>query len=577
MYPYWLSYFIKLSVILIIIFTKIAQVASAITIPRNDEDDTEVLQHLQSIQRCLEVHAEIVIIQPENYYSATGLKFLKKLLPIKPTMLMDNRKLYKISAFQYSKTKYIFIFIEQFEDLTSALYFNTRNTWAGAKYTIVVSEPLKTNDTALNEIMEVFIWKAKIINFIVIYYKDKLNAVTYNPFSKEIIYFSSLNSCNMYPDKIKNLYRYELKVSMFLDPPQIMYFDNGKPYGPDITFLEIIARLMNFSIKYILPESISNYSPFTDAHVEVISGKTDFCFINHFIVSITRNAQYTYSHRLNNVVILIAKKSKTNKVYKLLQNLDKFCWIALSLSVLAVAAIQYFSAKMRKPFLDFLLFTWVILQGVRLSLRSQNMMRAKRLFLLWILCSTFVNFAYQCSMLSIFIQPHKVEYIDTVNKLISNRVSVKIRPVLKDKLPQQGLKFMEIYNSYRHEPYRGLNNNTAVAVSERIAKMFIKQNKDLIIVEEYLLQAHTGYYFPLNSPYIERFNRIIMLSNEFGIIKHIEDLEQSQYRQHPKQIKLLNPVQMVEVMQAFYLLIIGYLLATLAFLFETLISINFLK
>lgn len=581
MYSYSLNYFIKLSAVVIIVIINIVQVASAIAISTNGKGDIEVLKHLQSVQRCLEEDAQIVVIQYENYYSTTGLQFLKQLLTTKPILLMDNRKLYEVSGLQYRKTKYIFIFIEELEDLSSALNFNTRNTWAAANYTIVVSKPFKSNDTTLNDIMEFFVWKAKIFNFIVIFYEDKLKIVTYNPFTKEIINFSSFNSCNMYPDKIKNLYQYELKVSMFLDPPQIMYFKNGKPYGPDITLLEIIARLMNFSIKYTSPESISNYSPFTDAHVEVISGKTDFCFVNNFVVSITRNAQYTYSIRLNNVVILLSKKSKTNKVHKLLQNLDKFCWICLCFSVLTIALIQYFVAnildKIRKTFLDLLLFTWATLQGVRLPLRTQNTMPAKCLFILWILCALFINFAFQCSMLSIFIQPHKVEYIDTVKELVSNGVATKIRAVLKDKLPQLGLKFIEVDNSYRYQPYRGLNNNTAVAVSERIAKMFIKQNKDLIIVEEYLLQAHTGYYFPLNSPYIEKFNQIIMMSNEFGIIKCIEDLDQSQYKQHTKQLKLLNPLQIIEVVQALYLLIVGYIFATLIFLFEILFSIFFHK
>lgn len=573
MFPSITNCLIKLSAI--ITTAAIVIVASLIPTPANEKVDVEILHHLKNIERCLKKDDGVVIVQPENYYTSTELQFLKEQVIRRPAILMNYTNFYRISGFMCSGPKYVFIFIKKFEDLSLVINYNTENTWAGANYIIVVNEPFQENeDTNIKDIMEFAIWKAKIINFIVIFYEHSLNIVTYNPFSKQIINFSSFSSCNIYPDKTKNLHKYQLKVSMFFDPPQIQFFKDGKPYGADITLLEIISHIMNFSIEYVAPEAISNFSPFTDSHIEVLSGKTDFCFITHFVSSQSYNAQYSYPHKLNDVVVMMPKIPKTNKSRSNLQkNFDVFSWLAITASIFTIATIQYFSARLlntiRTTFLDTLFFIWSVLLGVSILFTSKNTLPLKLLLVLWMLCAMLLNFNFQCLIISKYIQPPKVEYIDTLKELSSSRVAIKVRSVIKDKLPKNfGFNLVEIDSSFRYQTYNGSDNNTALATPQIVAEVHIKRNDKLRIVKEHLIPAQSGYYFPLNSPYIQKINRIIMLSNEFGIIKHIENVQPVKGKQSDTKESLIRPLQITEVKQAFNLLIAGCALSTLMFLSE---------
>lgn len=555
----------------------LSNATSLIDVPNDEKLNVLIFEQLENLDRCFEDDAEVLIVNHNINYTQNILQFYKEQLAKRPALLMDSEHLYGISRTKYSRTEYIFIFIQKIMDLRFVVKYDTRNAWATLKYIIVVENPMNVNERKrLKYIMENTFWRAKIINFLVILYEKKLIMMSYNPFSNDIINFSNLNSCSLYSNKLKNLFGYEMKVSMFPDPPQVEFRENNKLGGADVTLLELIAQRMNFTINYVAPESLSEFSTVTDSHIEVISGKTDFCFVNLFAVSSVRNAQYTYPNDgINNVVVLMMKKNKNNKIFNLFEAFDKFCWIALIASVLAIALWQYFRNKalniIRSSFHDSVLYTWTVLHGAPLTSTTQNMMPTKFLLSLWLLCAMLVNFAFQCSMTSMFIHPPKPQYIDTLDELSSNNIAINIRPVVKNRLPKTDfLNFIEVNNSFRYQPYRGVDKHRAAAVLENIAEIFMQQNNQLRTVEEYLMPAISAYYFPLNSPYIRRINQIIMLNNEFGITKYMENLKQFRANQITNKKKKFVPLEIEQLMQAFSLLIIGVFISVLVFLSEIL-------
>lgn len=182
-----------------------------------------------------------------------------------------------------------------------------------------------------------------------------------------------------------------------------------------------------------------------------------------------------------------------------------------------------------------------------------------------------INFAFQCSMTSMFIHPPKPQYIDTLEELRSNNIVINIRPVVKNRLPKDDfLNFVEVNNSFRYQPFRGVNNHTAAALTEKVARIFVQQNNQLRCVKEYLMPAQSAYYFPLNSPYIQKINKIIMMNNEFGITKYVKNLKLFRANQVTNKKQTFKPLEIEQLMQAFSLLIIGIVISVMVFLFEIL-------
>lgn len=564
----------KLNITLLIFV--LSKATSLMDIPSDEKPNVLILEQLKSLDRCFENNAEVLIVHHNINYSHNILQFYKEQVTKRPTLLMDSTHLYRISGIKYSRTKYIFIFIQKIMDLRFVVKYDTRNMWAPLKYVIVLGKSININERKrLKDIIENTLWSAKIINFLIIFYEYGLNVISYNPFSHEVMNFSDLDSCNLYPDKIKNMHKYEIKVSMFPDPPQVESRENNKLAGADVTLLELIAERMNFTINFVAPESLSEFSTVTDSHIEVISGKTDFCFVNLFAVSSVRNAQYTYPNGMNNVVVLMTKKNKNNKIFNLFRAFDEFCWIGLGASILAIALCQYFRTKalniIRRSFHDSVLYTWTVLHGAPLTARTQNMMPTKFLLIMWLMCAMLVNFAFQCSMTSMFIHPPKAQYIDTLDELSSNNIAINIRPVIKNQLLKTDFfNFVEVNNSFRYLPFRGVNNHTGVAVLENIAEIFMQQNNQLRAVKEYLIPSQSAYYFPLNSPYILRINQIMMMNNEFGITKYMENIKQFSAKQITVKKKKFIPLEIEQLMQAFLLLIIGVIISVLVFFSEIL-------
>lgn len=575
MLTFILRYFVKLNAIILII--AVVHAVSLISVHEDEGINLQIYQQLRRLERCFEDDADVIILLHGTYYSHYTLQFLKELVAKRPIIIMEKRYIYGLSRFQLSRMEYILIFVQNAKHLVTAINENTRNSWAAAKYIMVINKPVAVDEhIRLDNIIKNVIWKARIINFVIVFYEYNLNMLSYNPFSKEVMNFSDLNTCNIFPDKTKNLHTYELKVSIFSDPPVVEYPKNGEPIGPDVTLLELISNKMNFRVKFVIPPGISSFSPFTDAHVEVIGGRTDFCFVTHFVVSHTYNAQYTYPDRMNNVVVMMMKQDKSNKKFNFYRSFDGYSWVGITVSILAIAIMQYLIASVlntvRSTLHDTLLYTWTVLHNTPLSLTIQRTMPVKSLLLIWIMCAMLINFAFLCFTTSIVIHPPRAKYIDTLQELGSNHVRIKVRPVIKNRLSDQKfLNLIEVGNNFRYERFRGVDNDSAVAVNEAISDILVKQHPQLRVVKEYLLPAHSGYYFPLNSPYIVRINQIIRMNNEFGITKYKENLKRFATNQLiNKNEKHYASLQILQVVQAFHLLIIGYIICILVFSCELL-------
>jgi hypothetical protein len=88
--------------------------------------------------------------------------------------------------------------------------------------TFVVCKPVQ-NSTTLLEILGTM-WSQKFLDFVVVFYDQNLRIVTYNPFTEEIM---DLEAQPLFPNKLKDLAGYRIKVAMFDNPPVLRLLPGG--------------------------------------------------------------------------------------------------------------------------------------------------------------------------------------------------------------------------------------------------------------------------------------------------------------------------------------------------------------
>lgn len=112
------------------------------------------------------------------------------------------------------------------------------------------------------------------LNVIVFYAKFPSNAYTFNVLEGSIYSVSNFNNADIsFPDKLRNLNRYNFKLSGTNQKPRLIY-KNGNFYGFDVFFMEIVAQKQNATLSfdyYNLKSPESRRKFFYD----MMMGKTD--------------------------------------------------------------------------------------------------------------------------------------------------------------------------------------------------------------------------------------------------------------------------------------------------------------
>lgn len=170
------------------------------------------------------------------------------------------------------------------------------------KFIILLEEELSS--PATNELERVFaeIWDKQVLNALIVYWNETLNAVTFRPFpelSLDFIQGSQLhNHSRLFYDKARNLFGAPLKIIAFYDDSRARFDRNNTNdlsalQGTDGLLGRLIVEKMNASLELSEPEDgmeIGELFPnktATGCLAALMSGKYDM--VGYIIFSILFN------------------------------------------------------------------------------------------------------------------------------------------------------------------------------------------------------------------------------------------------------------------------------------------------
>jgi hypothetical protein len=214
------------------------------------------------------------------------------------------------------KAEAAFIFVETYARIGEIIRkMQNYSFWSGrAQNHFVICKPMKDTNF-LRDVLE-NIWKHNILNFVVIFVQNTLQVFSYDPFKKEMINMTS--TPHHFPDKLKNLNGYQLRVSFFNDFP-LTQKTNGEWTGRDYTLLKTVTSMVNATFTIVEPPPGTNYN---GAYEDMQSDKADFCFISHFYKEkIDKELECSYPHEKNGISLLMPVMHRKKTLFLVFQPL----------------------------------------------------------------------------------------------------------------------------------------------------------------------------------------------------------------------------------------------------------------
>lgn len=443
------------------------------------------------------------------------------------------------------------------------------------KYYFFVCAQLE-NENWINEIVEL-IWKHSIMNFVLIYNSTMTNIIGYNPFNRTILNFTnSLYTDHMlFPDKLSNMYGYEMKVTIYDDWPKNVY-QNGKLYGLDGNMLNIILETHNATAKFYY------FKTMIEAITHLIDRQSDFIFIGVPGIYIYDIFQYSDATMMDDIIVLVPRSIAYPNHFTIVHIFkSKTTWIIYGLTWICLLSVMCLIKKLDRTGTENVNKTIFEIFSMHLAVAIPYFhikLDSKKVFLLFILfAGTIFQSLFNSALLGIFITPKNRNDMKTLNELENSKMPIYIDAIFEESAIFFNPFITNFVNSTQTNithSLRNLKKDGAYALTESSAHTFadnfenyIEMNrrftKTYVKLEEHLIPALKVYLFPHKSPYISIVNNIIRINQEYMLNNKMKLT--SDHKNHKKHFKVLRMHHMVS---SFYMLAFGLLLAITAFIME---------
>ena len=408
----------------------------------------------------------------------------------------------------------------------------------------------------------------------------------------------------LFPIKIPHdLGKCPLTVTTFPFPPFTVAGNQNNTYegGFEIRLLEFIAAAMNMSIVYTAPppdlwgQKLENGS-WTGMNGHLKLDRADIG-VGGTVLSQEDAGEldFTVSHGSLGFkwVVPCAKtfprwKSVT-RVYSLA------AWLSIIVTILFAAIVLMCLARyvdreltLYKNLTGCLLCSWAVMLGVSAgSLPRSGYVRS--FFIMWIWYSLAINNLFQIYVTSYLVDPGLQKQIQSVQDVLDSGVQHGFHPDLNaflldesDELLTKIAGHSEPCNNVEACTQRVAQRGDFVTISNHHRIQYLNTYKTLdnngksllCTFGDEVIQNFKTFYVPRGSSLLHHFNRAITIAVQAGLVDYWLESELVASRIKAASIKKISPLDNYSVFvltylqSAFYLLVLGYCLASFVFVVE---------
>lgn len=492
----------------------------------------------------------------------------------------------------YSKTSGLFVFLDNYDQLTTTLDTLLKfRFWDNSLPTYFILAEKTNNTSFLNDTLN-FIWSKNVLQFVIIFVYQKLEIFSYDPFKRSnndrIINFTMYDDyrTHLFPNRVKNFYGAPFRILFFQHPPSIR---RGREdwIGRDYIFSKNIAKQLNATLEIV--SLIGNYEFFHGVDF-LRNNSCDMIGISYFEMNLFSDLDKTYPHRHEELVLLVPAASKIPEYLYIFFIFSVLLWISLFASIFIVALLTIVLSRSSIAKKNNLNKTTTLIEAWGGFLQKtihklENKTRSEKIILIfWLSACLIITTAFQCQLTTIFINPKYYSDMDTIKEVRESGLPLyTIRPY-SDHVPKEynlhsQIHFVELVNDIQEKIFN-LQTTDGFILKKNDAIQYCEETKlqagrnVFHIVKEPLVPGYACYVLQKHSPYLKEINKVILYQQQFALrITNIEMIFQN-LRHNSSQFlnnnnnNNMKTIQMHHLRGVFYIFTFGCCLSVLVFCLE---------
>ena len=407
----------------------------------------------------------------------------------------------------------------------------------------------------------------------------------FNPFRKMFSTKKYRIGTVLFPDKVRNLNCYQLTASVIHYPPHVYieYNTFGYPVnysGSDVLLLNTFAKKMNFSVKF--ESGIRKKAPTAFFTQQLLSNKLQISLIR---ITMTPVGKYSSLEQL------ITGFGSVNALIPKIHNqvdFDELNFLYALVPIVVFSAMLCLLMYILKLLSNDWNLSFTIQVVLSLTVPEQpESLKARIMFAYMVIVSFVYSSKIYALVTNINLQSISERQLETLAELDKSGLKIEVDPIIIDWMSSdlQNLSIVKqsfhMFSSTEECILQAISaKNISCVMLKTDANWFSShfKGKDgttlTATVEEPFVVATEGFYLEPGSPYVERFNTLLLKLMAFGIFaKWNKDEPRMSPTERNKEIlddlsisyNTLFPILVTE-------LLVGFLISTIVFVIEIFIA-----
>ncbi|OXU31277.1 hypothetical protein TSAR_011020 [Trichomalopsis sarcophagae] len=229
---------------------------------------------------------QVMVLRDSSYASFSEENVLfRKVTARLPVIAVELSKVTNANLFAISRSTTVCVIVQMSQDLQDDVHFElVRNSIdfivrlspsSARPRCLMLSGKKSYQSVNLLEKMSVYAWSLKFLDFAIISInsEDTIRVFTYYPFTKRLASHPKL-----FPDKLRDMNKYELKVPFIHSSPYMRQKQTGTYVGTEYSIAQFLSEFLNFKLTVLdynsgypalkhsvkdLENSLLNFLPFT--------------------------------------------------------------------------------------------------------------------------------------------------------------------------------------------------------------------------------------------------------------------------------------------------------------------------
>lgn len=442
-----------------------------------EDNNTPSITLQTFMTRIIEVYnprSLIIALDPDNLsnYNAWFISIYDLVIPIYSVNMRNvakfngkyDRKYNEVITFEESKI-YILILDKLFEmemflfKLQSIYFWRQRD-----RILVLIPQDFKANLVRSLRRLSFLCWNKKILNVSFVLVGNTITTAIYNPFTNNhTINITFSTNINIFPDKLRNLFGYNINISMF--PNILDAIPNGNSFkGRDGLMASTVEQILNATFTYIGPSDGADYGEknsegmrMSGVFGDVANGRTEIAFNSRYLKGEFENLlEATYPHGRDDLTGLVPV-IKPSEIKDFGRNFSTQIWLVLiATQIILFCLICILTTTTEHDINPVAVIEVLFRLMLGQSAQYHEGVTSIRLVLLSITCITFFfEIAYVSQLASILAVPRKPNQINTLEQLADSDLKIytlprfkrmlnsTLKPSVKEKLIEKLLTFQE--------------------------------------------------------------------------------------------------------------------------------------